>query len=320
MIKSVLIGEAHNLDLLSCLPRFMVDGNDLMEGIKYLGGLQVALRFHSSVDARDFLVDESRWKEWFRWLSRGDQFELRFERIAWLKIVGLPVRYWDNKNLSRIVKHRGKIITPMEDMFIRTDLSMIKIGIITSYRRWINEEVNAVANGKTIRIGVFEFADEWSPFGTSSSHEVEDSSEVSGDNDVDDEGISETDMNDGVKEVEDGEICPEAMNDEDNDMEDGEICPDNLKSTSPVALGCKSRGGSDDQRADSIPSAHEYGETTTQGHDADAQTVDLPPRDSSCLEPQPTLLEPGEINANIKTTKFPITGGTPNTGVGKYGL
>lgn len=84
---------------------------------------------------------------------------------------------------------------------------------------------------KTIRIGVFEFADEGSPFGTSSSREVEDSSEVSGDNDEEDDGVSETAMNDEDNNMQDGEIGPDAMNDIDNDIEDGEICPDNSKST-----------------------------------------------------------------------------------------
>lgn len=78
------------------------------------------------------------------------------------------------------------------------------------------------------------------------------------------------------------------------------------------ALSSKSRGGSDDHQTNSIPAAHGCGEVATQGHDADAPTVDLPPWDSPCLEP-------GEINANIKTVEIPIIGCTPNVGIGEYG-
>lgn len=60
---------------------------------------------------------------------------------------------------------------------------------------------------------------------------MEDSSEVSGDNDEEDDGVSETAMNDEDNNMQDGEIGPDAMNDIDNDIEDGEICPDNSKST-----------------------------------------------------------------------------------------
>ncbi|KAI3524144.1 hypothetical protein L1887_02796 [Cichorium endivia] len=56
------------------------------ENTEYIGGLIIYLSFDCSVDAT-LLGCESRWKEWFKWMIRGDQQELRYERTAWLNIL-----------------------------------------------------------------------------------------------------------------------------------------------------------------------------------------------------------------------------------------
>ena len=59
--KIMLIREAHSLDHIANLPAPTL----MNEGTKYLGGLRVAILFDSSKDAREFLEDKGRWKEWF---------------------------------------------------------------------------------------------------------------------------------------------------------------------------------------------------------------------------------------------------------------
>ncbi|KAI3523527.1 hypothetical protein L1887_01720 [Cichorium endivia] len=44
------------------------------------------------------------------------------------------------------------------------DWSMGRVGIITSRRTWINEEIEVEAGGQIFRIGVVEYTDDWSPF------------------------------------------------------------------------------------------------------------------------------------------------------------
>ncbi|CAH1453710.1 unnamed protein product [Lactuca virosa] len=86
--KSVLIGEPHSLDHISNLPAWIL----AIEGTKYLGGLNIAIRFGCSVDAKEYMEDRSRWNEWFKWLVRGDQHDIKYERTAWLKIMGVPLK------------------------------------------------------------------------------------------------------------------------------------------------------------------------------------------------------------------------------------
>ncbi|KAI3495072.1 hypothetical protein L1887_37213 [Cichorium endivia] len=78
---------------------------------KYLGGVRLALAFGKSTDARAFMENENKWKEWFKQLWFGDQYQKaqRYERTAWLKIIGLPLELWDEVNFSRIAEKFGRV-------------------------------------------------------------------------------------------------------------------------------------------------------------------------------------------------------------------
>lgn len=85
--KSVLIGEAHSFDHIGT----MHDSHIVNEETKYLGGLRLAIEFNNSSSAAQFLGYKIRWRDWFKWLIRADQHELKYERTAWLKILGIPL-------------------------------------------------------------------------------------------------------------------------------------------------------------------------------------------------------------------------------------
>ncbi|KAI3511170.1 hypothetical protein L1887_18314 [Cichorium endivia] len=199
----VLIGEAYNLDHLSTFHEYM----DVGLKIKYLGGLTLALDFGNSIKAKQFLSDINRWKNWFKTLQDGDVGEIQYERIACLKIVGLPITLWDEENFSRIASKYGRVVNPFNFIYNRADWSMGKVGVLTSRRSWINEEVSVMANGRIFHVGVVEYTDDWSPFRPCPFDKTVDS-----DDDVDEddsEGVSDTWMNVEEDESEDGEIRPE---------------------------------------------------------------------------------------------------------------
>lgn len=65
-----LIGDAHSIDHMANLPASMI----LYEKTKYLGGLRLTLEFDSSSLAREFLDDQTRWSDWFKWLTVADKY------------------------------------------------------------------------------------------------------------------------------------------------------------------------------------------------------------------------------------------------------
>ncbi|CAH1412514.1 unnamed protein product [Lactuca virosa] len=151
------------------------------------------------------------------WLKKADQHEIPYERTAWLKILGVPLRLWDEENFNIIDGRFGRIVSPFNKLYTRRDFSMEKVSVLTSERKWINTEVTVVADGKTYKIGVVEYTDDWSPFlpapfdkvdeesGEEGEEVVDDSSE----NDEEEDGISDTWMGDQYDDTEEGEIRSE---------------------------------------------------------------------------------------------------------------
>ncbi|KAL4574610.1 hypothetical protein LXL04_021444 [Taraxacum kok-saghyz] len=199
--KKVLIGEALSLDHMAALPGILVTGDGIIEKVKYVGGLNVAICFKDHSFAQDYLEDSGRWIEWLQWLKMGDDSYIGMDRIAWIKIYGLPLSLWEDDNLASIAKGFGKIIVPADEVKVGMDESIIRLGILTQRRNWINEVVAVAGNGIHFNIGVVEFDHNWAPFPVSvyGSDDSSDSSEM--------EEISDTDMGlGGVGDKEDEEL------------------------------------------------------------------------------------------------------------------
>ncbi|CAI9300227.1 unnamed protein product [Lactuca saligna] len=163
--KTVLIGEAFSLDHIANLPASLL----MNENTKYLGGLRIALKFNHSMDATQFLEDNTRWKDWFKKLSSADQ-----------------------------------VINPFSHIITRRDFSMGNVGVLTTKKRWINETVNIMADGISFMVGVVEYTDDWSPFHPVPFDKVVEESEDEEEtkNEDDEDGISDTYMQDDANELE----------------------------------------------------------------------------------------------------------------------
>ncbi|CAH1443817.1 unnamed protein product [Lactuca virosa] len=167
--KSTLIAEAHSFDHIGNLPASILMSDDT----KYLRGLRMAMHYGNSVAAQEFLDDETRWREWFKWVERADKHEVRYERTAWLKILGLPLKLWDEVNFNLIAERFGRVVSPFDCIRNRRDYSMGKVGVLTSEKRWINQQITIIAAGVNYQIGVVEYTNNWSPFKPAPFDQVE---------------------------------------------------------------------------------------------------------------------------------------------------
>ncbi|KAL4588391.1 hypothetical protein LXL04_001275 [Taraxacum kok-saghyz] len=162
--KTALVGEATSLNHLGHLPKLIFNKGEAGIEIKYIGGLMVLILFDWSVNAKKFMEDESRWREHLKWLKWGEKANTHFERVAWIRIVGLPLHLWGHRNFEAISKGYGITIAPYDDIPNRVDLSHAKIGILTSRRARINDEIHAAFEGIVYKLGVIEFDEDWFPF------------------------------------------------------------------------------------------------------------------------------------------------------------
>ncbi|KAL4567770.1 hypothetical protein LXL04_023363 [Taraxacum kok-saghyz] len=162
--KTPLIAETLSIDHLGHLPKLLKPTSGSIE-IKYIGGLRVLLEFGDSITAKEFKDNPAVWKEYIKHVEWGVEMNLEFERIAWIRIVELPLQLWGEKNFEEITRGFGRTIAPFNEIHHRIDLSCVKIGIMTSRKSRINEEVQVVIEKKLINMGIIEFdEDYWFPF------------------------------------------------------------------------------------------------------------------------------------------------------------
>ncbi|KAL4578298.1 hypothetical protein LXL04_014419 [Taraxacum kok-saghyz] len=224
----VLVGKALSLDHLAAIPNHFINGDGIIESIKYVGGLNVALRFKELKIAEELLVDSGR--------------------IAWLNIIGLPPTFWDDDNLGSVTKSFGKILVHADEIASELDASIIRVGILSSKKSWINSEVVVHADAKFFNVGLMEYEHHWSPFPDPAF--VIDGSDASS-REFDEEG---------------GNSDSEMEGFEPEDIEEGEI-PDNPGAMdAPAAVDGGSVGSSsEDELPSEIPESVSFPTTLETG-------------------------------------------------------
>ncbi|KAL4561065.1 hypothetical protein LXL04_033227 [Taraxacum kok-saghyz] len=200
--NSVLVGDVRNFDTLCNFPSLIaMEGYDVME-IKYVGGLQVAVKFRSIRAAEVFKANKSIWLKWFVWVELFGKVHNSPGRIAWLKVVGVPVMAWDESNFAAIAGNFGRVLVDVASFWNCMDVAAGKVCILTKRLKKIKEEIDLSLSGTSFKVGVIELEDGWSPFSPFSTPSETDS-------DGEDDGNSEASDNINLEER---EFVPETQN------------------------------------------------------------------------------------------------------------
>ncbi|KAL4556991.1 hypothetical protein LXL04_035161 [Taraxacum kok-saghyz] len=140
-----------------------MEGYDVAD-IKYMGGLLLTLKFRSPKAAVVFRANKNIWMQWFNWLEPVGKKEHKFERIAWIKITGVPILAWDESNFDLIANNYGKVLIQSNSFWDNKDISHGKVGILTTNRKRIDDEIITEIGGSLVRNGINEFDDNWFSF------------------------------------------------------------------------------------------------------------------------------------------------------------
>ncbi|KAI3522755.1 hypothetical protein L1887_00805 [Cichorium endivia] len=195
-------------------------GDDEAFSMKYVGGLKVCKRFRSASDVNSFMSIKD---DWFSEFSRANHAQCHFDRVAWLKILGLPIKLWDRRNFDRIAGKFGSILVPFDASTDARDLSHGRICVLTDARRRIDEEVLIEFDGHLLNVYVVEYKDGWFPL--KSPEHVADDEQFEHDDysEEDSDGISDTMMHeDSSDEYKESEIIAD-----DVDKVEDSFAPDN---------------------------------------------------------------------------------------------
>ncbi|PWA94795.1 nucleotide-binding alpha-beta plait domain-containing protein [Artemisia annua] len=131
--------------------------------VHYLGGLDVLLSFEDSEVAEAALEIAKSSVDNFASVTLWSGQSLAFERIAWLKIKGIPLHLLTNDVIDNVGQLFGKVVHNANKMESDQDLSYAIIGVLLWDGKRIDDEVILNWNNQKFRVWVAEEFGEWIP-------------------------------------------------------------------------------------------------------------------------------------------------------------
>ncbi|KAJ0851033.1 putative RNA recognition motif domain, nucleotide-binding alpha-beta plait domain superfamily [Helianthus annuus] len=173
-----LIARAANLQSLVKLDYLLKDHK---VSLKYVGGLYMLLIFDGSEEAVRFKEHNPGVKVWFSWLEVWKGQALPFERITWLKIMGVPLHLVNVEVFDSIGRLFGKVVHTSKMSNEVKDLTYDLVGVLVRDGEKICKLVTLKWNDMKFKIWVDEEKEDWVPdcigVGDSCVEEMENSSE-----------------------------------------------------------------------------------------------------------------------------------------------
>ncbi|KAJ0866424.1 putative RNA-directed DNA polymerase [Helianthus annuus] len=183
-----LVGEAKDIDTLNDLKNLLNEGL----GLRYLGGLKVLIHFKDAKEADDFLRKEvETWEKWFSRLYVWDGAPPIFERVAWIKILGVPASLSDRHIFNKIGERCSHLLVKSEVSSEDGNLAEERVAVLVGSGKRISDEFLLSWKEHNIKIWVEEISGQWVPnfLNSDVKEDVEGSSIFSDDPSTEDEEI-----------------------------------------------------------------------------------------------------------------------------------
>lgn len=257
------MGEVIRIQHIARLPTILpLDGNHVGT-VYYIGGLNVMVKFINTSSTKAFYENENNWDRWFKWLKMGFNNDIPQERIIWVKIFGLPIRFRTEENFDRTANTFGKVLEITNFHWQRFDLSRGEVCIITRQNTIIDEEVTVIFENKFYRVGVVEHDRDWTRFDSSIKMNWinhDDNKNDYNDEDLEDKNSDEDEEGDDDQNSDDEGIPPSAEFPSDDPPKEGEIVEESGGIRLPMmssAMACDDIGNCENALNMEVESSHQ---------------------------------------------------------------
>ncbi|KAJ0574926.1 hypothetical protein HanHA89_Chr06g0243781 [Helianthus annuus] len=163
LIGLALVGRCKDLVILRNLNVLIMEKKIIGVSLSYLGGLYMLVKFEDEDSCDNFMLDHNCWKEWFSSLDPWNCQSLPFERLAWVKVQGVPMHLADNDVLNNIAEKFGKVV---HGSFMEAEdgnLSVSWIGLLVGEGNRIHDHVTLRWKNKQYRVWIEEEINDWVP-------------------------------------------------------------------------------------------------------------------------------------------------------------
>ncbi|KAJ0762284.1 putative RNA recognition motif domain, nucleotide-binding alpha-beta plait domain superfamily [Helianthus annuus] len=179
--RKALVARMFDLDALKSIHVILNDICPSKGKVQYLGGLSILISFEDEEVASSVLVDAKKLNDKFSAVDLWEGQTFGFERLAWLKLTGLPLHLITSEVIDAVGSSFGKIIHRASRSDGDDDLSFDYIRVLVGDGKRISESVTLVWRERKFNIWVAEDNGEWVPefyMVSSSSSDMETGQEI----------------------------------------------------------------------------------------------------------------------------------------------
>ncbi|KAF5765496.1 putative RNA recognition motif domain, nucleotide-binding alpha-beta plait domain superfamily [Helianthus annuus] len=173
-----LVGRTLDLETLVDFDKLLNIAKITVASIQYLGGLSLLISFHDKEAANKFLDLKVVWGPWFSRLDPWTRQSLPFERVAWLRLSGIPLHLFEPDVMIQVGELFGKVLHAPKFVEEDLDVSVCSIGVLVGESSRIHDSVDLRWKSKSYRIWVEEEHEVWVPDCLDSSGSVGTGSEM----------------------------------------------------------------------------------------------------------------------------------------------
>ncbi|KAJ0521390.1 hypothetical protein HanIR_Chr10g0470271 [Helianthus annuus] len=110
MFGKAVVGRTVDLETLVDFDRLLRIARTDFSNIQYLGGLSILISFSDEVSTKKLLDSREVWGPWFSKLDAWEGQSLPLERVAWLRLHGVPLHLLDPVVLKMIGELFTKVL------------------------------------------------------------------------------------------------------------------------------------------------------------------------------------------------------------------
>ncbi|KAJ0948554.1 hypothetical protein HanRHA438_Chr01g0028571 [Helianthus annuus] len=158
-----LIVRTSDLPTVVKLDKLLAKCEGIKVGLKYVGGLYMLLCFESLEELFSFKDSNPYVNDWFSWMEIWNGQALPFERIAWLKITGVPLHLLDNEVFDSVGRLFGKVVHTSSLSMDSNDLTYDLVGVLVGDGCRISDSVMLKWKDRKFMVWVNEETGDWVP-------------------------------------------------------------------------------------------------------------------------------------------------------------
>ncbi|KAJ0763682.1 putative RNA-binding domain superfamily [Helianthus annuus] len=163
LVGMALVGRTVDLETLVDFDKLLRIAKFPVANLQYLGGLSLLISFHDADSAKLFMDAKEVWGPWFSKLDYWSGQSLPLERVAWLKLCGIPLHLLDPVVLGLVGEAFGRLLHIPKRSEGVLDLSTVRVGVLVGLSGRIKEGVSLKWKDRSFKIWVEEDSDEWVP-------------------------------------------------------------------------------------------------------------------------------------------------------------